>query len=65
MLALEARRSTGRGQLVDMALYDGIARFLDEAIPVTAATGGRGHVWRSRRIARYRTTTTSPPTAVG
>jgi succinyl-CoA:(S)-malate CoA-transferase subunit B len=41
MLALEARRSTGRGQMVDMALYDGIARFLDEAVPVTGATGSR------------------------
>jgi succinyl-CoA:(S)-malate CoA-transferase subunit B len=39
MLALEARRHTGRGQLVDMALYDGIARFLDEVVPVQAATG--------------------------
>lgn len=39
MLALEARRSTGRGQLIDLALYDGIARFLDEAVPVSAATG--------------------------
>ncbi len=39
LLALEARRSTGRGQLVDVALYDGIARFLDEYVPVLAATG--------------------------
>ena len=39
MLALEARRSSGRGQLIDLALYDGIARFLDEAVPVSAATG--------------------------
>jgi crotonobetainyl-CoA:carnitine CoA-transferase CaiB-like acyl-CoA transferase len=39
MLALEARRTTQRGQVVDMALYDGIARFLDEAVAVTAATG--------------------------
>jgi succinyl-CoA:(S)-malate CoA-transferase subunit B len=40
LLALEARRGTGRGQLVDVALYDGIARFLDEYLPVLAATGG-------------------------
>lgn len=39
LLAIEARRSTGRGQLVDVALYDGIARFLDEYVPVLAATG--------------------------
>jgi crotonobetainyl-CoA:carnitine CoA-transferase CaiB-like acyl-CoA transferase len=39
LLALEARRGTGRGQLVDVALYDGIARFLDEYLPVLAATG--------------------------
>ncbi len=39
LLALEARRGTGRGQLVDVALYDGIARFLDEYVPVLAATG--------------------------
>ncbi len=39
MLALEARRSTGRGQIVDAALYDGVARFLDEVVPVFEATG--------------------------
>ena len=39
MLALETRRSSGRGQLVDIALYDGVARFLDEYITVFAATG--------------------------
>lgn len=39
LLALEARRDSGEGQLVDMALYDGIARFLDEYVPVFAATG--------------------------
>ena len=39
MLAREARRSSGRGQLIDLALYDGIARFLDEAVAVSAATG--------------------------
>ena len=39
LLALRARESTGRGQLVDMALYDGIARMLDELVPVYAATG--------------------------
>ena len=39
VLALDARRSTGRGQLVDVALYDGIARFLDEYVTVFAATG--------------------------
>lgn len=39
LLALEARRGSGRGQLVDVALYDGIARFLDEYVPVFAATG--------------------------
>lgn len=39
MLALEARRSSGCGQLIDLALYDGIARFLDEAVAVSAATG--------------------------
>ncbi len=39
VLALETRRSSGRGQLVDVALYDGIARFLDEYVSVFAATG--------------------------
>lgn len=39
MLALESRRSSGRGQLVDVALYDGVARFLDEYTTVFAATG--------------------------
>lgn len=39
MLALSAREQSGTGQLIDMALYDGIARFLDELMPVYAATG--------------------------
>jgi crotonobetainyl-CoA:carnitine CoA-transferase CaiB-like acyl-CoA transferase len=39
LLALQARRITSRGQAIDMALYDGMARFLDEVVPVTAATG--------------------------
>jgi crotonobetainyl-CoA:carnitine CoA-transferase CaiB-like acyl-CoA transferase len=39
MLAAESRRTTGQGQLVDMALYDGVARFLDEYVAVFAATG--------------------------
>ena len=39
MLALESRRSSCRGQLVDIALYDGVARFLDEYTTVFAATG--------------------------
>jgi crotonobetainyl-CoA:carnitine CoA-transferase CaiB-like acyl-CoA transferase len=39
LLALHARRVTGRGQIVDVALYDGMARFLDEYVPVFAATG--------------------------
>ncbi len=39
MLAVEYRHTSGRGQLVDLALYDGVARFLDELVPVFAATG--------------------------
>ena len=39
LLALRVRESTGRGQMVDVALYDGIARMLDELVPVYAATG--------------------------
>ena len=39
LLALRAREATGRGQLVDVALYDGIARVLDELVPLFAATG--------------------------
>lgn len=39
MLALRARDTTGRGQLVDMALTDGVARIMDEAIPMAAALG--------------------------
>ena len=38
-MAIRSREATGRGQLVDIALYDGIARILDELIPVYAATG--------------------------
>jgi crotonobetainyl-CoA:carnitine CoA-transferase CaiB-like acyl-CoA transferase len=39
LLALQARQHSGCGQMVDMALYDGVARFLDEYVPVYAATG--------------------------
>lgn len=39
LLALRARDHTGEGQLVDVALYDGIARLLDELIPVYSSTG--------------------------
>ncbi len=39
MLALRSREETGVGQQIDMALYDGIARFLDELMPVFASTG--------------------------
>lgn len=39
MLALETRHHSGQGQLVDMALYDGVARFLDELVPVYVGTG--------------------------
>jgi len=39
MLAISARQETGRGQQIDMALYDGVARFLDELVPVYAHTG--------------------------
>lgn len=39
MLAIETRHRTGEGQLVDMALYDGVARFLDELVPVYVGTG--------------------------
>lgn len=38
LTAVEARRTTGKGQQIDLALYDGIARFLDELLPVFAAT---------------------------
>lgn len=39
MLALEARRRTGRGQRVDVALFEGVWRFLDELAPMYAGTG--------------------------
>ena len=39
LLAIRSREATGRGQLVDIALYDGIARILDELVPVYVATG--------------------------
>ena len=39
LLAARSRDETGRGQLVDVALYDGVARILDELLPVFAATG--------------------------
>ena len=39
MLALRAREKTGRGQLIDVALHDGIFRFLDEIAAVYDKTG--------------------------
>ena len=60
LLAIRSREATGRGQLVDVALYDGIARILDELVPVYAATGfGRGRMGsethRSVPHSNYRT----------
>lgn len=39
LLALRARDMTGRGQQIDVALLDGISRYLDELAPVYSATG--------------------------
>ncbi len=39
LLALRARERTGRGQCVDMALYEAVFRILDEMAPLYAATG--------------------------
>src|SRR5438094_593988 len=39
LLALEARRRTGEGQVVDLALYEPILRMLDDAIPVFGTLG--------------------------
>jgi crotonobetainyl-CoA:carnitine CoA-transferase CaiB-like acyl-CoA transferase len=39
MLALRARDQTGQGQQVDVALYEGILRYLDELIPAHDQTG--------------------------
>jgi crotonobetainyl-CoA:carnitine CoA-transferase CaiB-like acyl-CoA transferase len=62
LLAVRARDASGRGQLVDVALYDGIARILDELVPVHVATGaGRERMGpdthRSVPHSNYRTTT--------
>ena len=39
MLALRAAEKTGRGQFIDIALHDGIFRFLDEIAAVYSKTG--------------------------
>ncbi len=39
LAAVEHRRRTGEGQVVDVALYEPMLRMLDEIIPVHAATG--------------------------
>jgi len=39
LAALEARRRTGQGQVVDVGLYEPMLRMLDELIPVYGATG--------------------------
>ena len=39
LLALRARDATGRGQVVDMALYEAVFRLLDEIAPAFAADG--------------------------
>jgi succinyl-CoA:(S)-malate CoA-transferase subunit B len=39
LAALEHRRATGQGQVVDVALYEPLLRMLDELLPVYAATG--------------------------
>jgi crotonobetainyl-CoA:carnitine CoA-transferase CaiB-like acyl-CoA transferase len=39
LVALEHRRRSGQGQVVDVGLYEPMLRMLDELIPVHAATG--------------------------
>jgi succinyl-CoA:(S)-malate CoA-transferase subunit B len=39
LVALEHRRRTGQGQVVDLALYEPMLRMLDELVPVYEATG--------------------------
>lgn len=39
LLALRARDQSGEGQFIDLGLYEGMFRFLDELAPVYAATG--------------------------
>jgi crotonobetainyl-CoA:carnitine CoA-transferase CaiB-like acyl-CoA transferase len=39
LVALEHRRRSGEGQVVDLGLYEPMLRMLDELIPVYAATG--------------------------
>jgi len=39
MVALEHRRRTGEGQVVDVGLYEPMLRMLDELVPVYGATG--------------------------
>ena len=39
LVALEHRRQSGEGQVVDVALYEPMLRMLDELVPVYAATG--------------------------
>jgi succinyl-CoA:(S)-malate CoA-transferase subunit B len=39
LVALEQRRRSGEGQVVDVGLYEPMLRMLDELIPVHAATG--------------------------
>jgi crotonobetainyl-CoA:carnitine CoA-transferase CaiB-like acyl-CoA transferase len=39
MVALEHRRRTGEGQVVDVGLYEPMLRMLDELLPAYAATG--------------------------
>ena len=39
LLALRTRDQTGRGQQIDIALFEGILRYLDELAPVYNATG--------------------------
>ena len=52
MLALRARELTGRGQYIDVALHDGIFRFLDEMAVVYDREGEE-----------RRTATDAPPEA--
>lgn len=39
MLALRERDQSGAGQVIDVALYDGLVRFLDELVPHFSKTG--------------------------
>lgn len=65
LMALRARERSGRGQFIDIGLYESVFRLLDEIAPAYAKYGTVRRAWARTRSTSCRTVTTAPAAASG